>query len=526
MIHAAFIAAMLAVAPPFEADIRAVAALAGEPRIVSAAGITRDESPVLTIENPSAFDPADRRLRVVLVGGPSGDTRAVVDAVRWFKTRAPRAIRQRWVLSALPLAAFDDGDKQSLARWITFQAPDLVVTIGSIPLQTTAPIESIAVPNATAAFAKLLAAPHERSSLHTMMLARVQRDPLAIARLLARRYPETPGISYIPALAWVETLRLAAIDNDTALRAKVFEQTLPWVAGDKPLFTPSPRASAGQAGDRIQLTAVAGTMVFDDLAHSSGLPRRSAPDTENREGLSLSERWATALFDEGAAAAAKEKAPAEPEYGQGWTDDMFMATSVLARSGARPGRGHDMDAAARLLTTYAARLQQPNGLFNHAINGPAPWGRGNGFAALGLVETLTRMPATHPSRARLLDIYRRQMAGVRANQAPDGAWRQIIDEPGAYREETATAMLLSAMARGIRLGWLDTSYRPSVERAWRALAAHVVDDGTMIDVCAGTGAGPTRRYYFDRPAVTGADDRGGAMGLLAAMEMNELRSAR
>ena len=133
------------------------------------------------------------------------------------------------------------------------------------------------------------------------------------------------------------------------------------------------------------------------------------------------------------------------------------------------------------------------------------------------------MPATHPSRARLLDIYRRQMAGVRANQAPDGAWRQIIDEPGAYREETATAMLLGAMARGIRMGWLDPSYRASLDRAWRALAAHIVDDGTLIDVCSGTGAGPTRRYYFDRPAVTGADDRGGAMGLFAAMEMVELR---
>jgi rhamnogalacturonyl hydrolase YesR len=244
---------------------------------------------------------------------------------------------------------------------------------------------------------------------------------------------------------------------------------------------------------------------------------------QTSEGGSLSGERAAALFDEGATAAAKEKTPAEPEYGQGWTDDMFMATAVLARSGARPGRGRDMDAAARLLTAYAARLQQPNGLFNHAINGPAAWGRGNGFAALGLVDALTRMPATHPSRARLLDIYRRQMAGVRANQAPDGAWRQIIDEPGAYREETATAMLLSAMARGIRLGWLDASYRPSVDRAWRALAAHVVDDGTLIDVCTGTGAGPTRRYYFDRPAITGADDRGAAMALLAAMEMVELR---
>jgi rhamnogalacturonyl hydrolase YesR len=234
------------------------------------------------------------------------------------------------------------------------------------------------------------------------------------------------------------------------------------------------------------------------------------------------ELHANAVFEEGVSAAEKEKAPGEPEYGQGWTDDMFMAASVLARSGVRPGHERDMDAAARLLTTYAARLQQPSGLFNHASNGPATWGRGNGFAAFGLIETLSRMSSAHPARRELLEIYRKQMTAVRANQSPDGSWRQIIDEPGAYREETATAMLLMAMARGVRLGWLDASFRPSVDRAWRAVAAHVVDDGTLIDVCSGTGAGPTRRYYFDRPAVTGADDRGGAMALVAAMEMYEI----
>ncbi len=101
-------------------------------------------------------------------------------------------------------------------------------------------------------------------------------------------------------------------------------------------------------------------------------------------------------------------------------------------------------------------------------------------------------------------------------------WREIVDDSAACREETATAMLLAAMARGVRLGWIDRSYLPDVQRAWRALAAHIVEDGTVIDVCASTGAGTTRKYYFDRPAITGADDRGGAMALLAAIEIYEL----
>jgi rhamnogalacturonyl hydrolase YesR len=83
-------------------------------------------------------------------------------------------------------------------------------------------------------------------------------------------------------------------------------------------------------------------------------------------------------------------------------------------------------------------------------------------------------------------------------------------------------MTLSAISQGVQRGGLDESYLPVIARAWRALAAHVAEDGAVVDVCTSTGAGPTRRYYFDRPAISGADDRGGAMALLAAMEMSYL----
>jgi len=484
-----------ALAATLDADLRTIAAIAGEPSRVSAAGIMRDETPILTIENTGALDPSTAKRRLVLVGGLDGDPRgtdAVVAAVRWFKTRAPGAIRQRWTLSAIPSIRNSVEETQALARWLTFQAPDLVVNVGADEPRAPAPLESIHVTGTTASLQQILNRRIERSPLHQELIARVQRDPLAIARLLARRYPETPSISYIPAVAWTETLRLAVITNDESLREKVRQQIQPWMAGEKKLF-----------GDRIQLTAVAGTMIFAELA--------AAGDST-----------ALRLADEAVPLAAARKASGIAEYSQGWTDDMFMAASVLARASVRPNHQAELDTAARLLIDYAARLQQPNGLFNHAIDAPAAWGRGNGFAAFGLMEALTVMPAQHPSRAKLLDIYHRQMDAVRRQQAPDGMWRQIIDEAGAYREETATAMLMTAMARGIRLGWLDRSYLPVVERAWPALAAHVVADGTLVDVCASTGGGTTKRYYFDRPAITGADDRGGAMALRAAMEMYEL----
>ena len=202
---------------------------------------------------------------------------------------------------------------------------------------------------------------------------------------------------------------------------------------------------------------------------------------------------------------------------------MFMMASILARSGRLPGRSGDLDHLATMLISYAKRLQREDGVFVHFTDGRIPWGRGNGFAALGLTEALTSLPATHAARANVLEIYRRHMNGMRAMQAPDGMWRQVVDEPGAYREESVTAMTLAAIARGIRLGWIDAKiYRPVVDRAWRALAAHITEDGAIVDICTGTGSQATLRQYLDRAAISGFDDRGGAMGLLAAIEMYEL----
>ena len=205
---------------------------------------------------------------------------------------------------------------------------------------------------------------------------------------------------------------------------------------------------------------------------------------------------------------------------------MFMAVSVLARVAART-KGDDRYAAAagRLLTTYAEQLQRPDGIFIHAKEGPHAWGRGNGFAAFGLMEALTYLPAASPDRSRVLQSYQSLMKGLIAQQAPDGMWRQVVDEPGSYREFTVTAMVVTAMARGVRLGWLDASYRPIVTRAWQGLLARIAEDGSLMDVCTGTGSGPTKQYYLNRAGVTGADDRGGAMGLTAALEMEELTRA-
>jgi rhamnogalacturonyl hydrolase YesR len=524
--------------PATTSEVERVAALPGEPHHVSAAGVTRTASRLSTLENPGAFESAPQ-LRLVIVADDERAGRAALDAVRWFKTSSPRALRDRWTVSALLLAYANDAtpvqklqfppekgffdhpeqpESRYAWRWATYQAPDVVLELrgGDVLSRGSAPAGSLAaamaggseIGTAPAVFAMVRetdgptllqqilkeSAAARPSELHATLAARVSREPAAIARVLAQRYPQNPIVSYIPSVAWANTLRLADITKDDSLRQKVLLETRPWLSGERPLF-----------GERIALTAAAGTLIYADLA-------------------ARGEEAARSLAVQGAEAAARMAPNGYAQHGQGWTDDMFMAAAILARSGRMPGRGGDLDHLAAFLISYGGRLQREDGIFVHFTDGRVPWGRGNGFAALGQTEALTSLPANHPSRARLLDMYRRHMNGMRAMQAPDGMWRQVVDEPGAYREESVTAMTLTSMARGVRLGWLDETYRPVIDRAWRALAAHITEDGGVVDVCTGTGSGPDRRFYLDRTAINGFDDRGGAMALLAATEMMLLRA--
>src|SRR5262249_32734680 len=152
------------------------------------------------------------------------------------------------------------------------------------------------------------------SALHTAVAQRVSRAPLAVARMLAERYPVESGMNYIPALSWIHTLKLAALTHDESLRAKVLRQGQPWLAGGKPVF-----------GARIQLTAVAGAMVFADLA------RGGEPDSTRQT--------AARLAADGAARSTAEKAPGVALHGSGWSDDMFLGTVVPAHTATPEGLG-------------------------------------------------------------------------------------------------------------------------------------------------------------------------------------------
>jgi hypothetical protein len=546
---------------------RAVAALPGNPSIVAAAGLTRNNERLLSLESAGGLRNPERRL--VIVGGLDGtaeSAQAVLEALQWFKTDAPATLQRTWAITAVPCAnpqgcatespaagrspgrpsggsqVFppEDGfynhdtspESRYLWRWVAFQAPDLVLEVrsgqtlswevsqgagtihldGPRPPRGTlaaemwagtpsglAPVPAVRASTSVADAPRMLQSLLEAatslgpSPLHEALRARAGRTPVEIARVLAERYPSSPSVSYIPAVTWSNTLRLAARLGDDGLVESVRGQMAPFLSGE-----------TATVSEPYRLTNLAGLFAFVDF---SG-PGRS------EEALNIAVSGAEFMFAQSPDAILRSPT--------GWTDDMFMASSLLSRIGALTGDARYGNTVARLLLSYTETLQRPDGLFVHSARGPHPWGRGNGFAILGLTEALMFLPDDWAGRPRVLDIYRSHARALVAHQAPDGMWQQVVDEPGSYREVTVTSMTLVALARGVRLGWLDDTYRSVIDRAWTGIATHIAEDGTVVDASTSTGAGETKQYYLDRTAIFGPDDRGGAMALWAAMEMDEL----
>lgn len=187
-----------------------------------------------------------------------------------------------------------------------------------------------------------------------------------------------------------------------------------------------------------------------------------------------------------------------------WIDDMFMITALQNQAFQATGEQKYLDRAAKEMVVYLDSLQKPNGLFYHAPTAPFYWGRGNGWMAAGMAELLSSLPAKQADRVRIMKGYKEMMASLLKYQAPNGMWRQLIDDAASWEESSSTGMFTYAMITGVKKGWLDAkTYAPAARKAWIALVGCIDANGDVRDVCEGTNKNTSRQFYLDRKRLTG-----------------------
>jgi unsaturated rhamnogalacturonyl hydrolase len=383
-----------------------------------------------------------------------------------------------------------------LWRWTGTHAPDLVLVAGPDPGLTEALSQHVVadvgqIParlvDASTRFLQSLTAPVSASSARQEIARRLARSPRTFAEELARVYGrDFTEPTYIAAMAVISRLRLGEQDDVARLLA-------PYLDGVK-----NSLASPSQS-------SLAAHLLFFEYSRRMGNDRAKA----------LVLRAAAAGFTDSG-----EPREFMPLHG-GWSDSLFMDVPILAKAGALTGDRRYFDMAARHVAFMQQIVLRPDGLYRHQASTEAAWGRGNAFPALGLALTLSEFTRDHPAYPRLLGSFQAHMRTLSRFQDENGMWRNVIDRPGAYPEYSATAMIATAMLRGIRNGWLERRmYQPLVDRAWQAILARTGAEGRLVDVCESTGTrGFTDDDYLHRAALLGRDDRGGGMAMFFATEL-------
>jgi unsaturated rhamnogalacturonyl hydrolase len=149
--------------------------------------------------------------------------------------------------------------------------------------------------------------------------------------------------------------------------------------------------------------------------------------------------------------------------------EIWRSHADVLRPFGSPILGHSHDTGARLIRGHG-------------------WGRGNGWALLGMVDCLAELPEDVPGRTEALAETRELARTLVGLQDGTGFWRTLLEDREAYTEASTAAFFGAAFTKGVRTGILDGGLEllDAADRAWEAMLSRIDDDGSFWGVSACT----------------------------------------
>ena len=135
------------------------------------------------------------------------------------------------------------------------------------------------------------------------------------------------------------------------------------------------------------------------------------------------------------------------------------------------------------------------------------WGRAMGWFVVAIIEILDYLPSDYSHRQEFIDAELSLLNALLKYQDKEtGLWYQVVDKVDDKRnwfETSCSALYTYALAKCMRVGLVDKSYKDILIKAYEGVLSKVSveEDGIFVsDVCIGTGFGDLE-FYFARPTV-------------------------
>lgn len=158
---------------------------------------------------------------------------------------------------------------------------------------------------------------------------------------------------------------------------------------------------------------------------------------------------------------------------------------------------------------------------------PEFWGRSVGWYGTALVDILELINSARGQEDIVQSLKDLVPAITKFQDEKTGLWYQIVDKGDRsdnWLESSCSSLFIYFIAKAIKLGLVDDSYRSVVNKAYDGLIEHMVDvkedAANLKGICIGTSAG-IYDYYVDRPTSEN-DLHGMGAFILASMALHEI----
>lgn len=186
-----------------------------------------------------------------------------------------------------------------------------------------------------------------------------------------------------------------------------------------------------------------------------------------------------------------------------WLDCMHFDPPFYAHlERIDPGQGWGARSVAEVMGYRDLLVDPGTGLYRHfwlEKVGRAytrGWGRGQGWALLGLLDVAELLPEAVEVAAEALRLAR-VMVGY---QLEGGNWWSLVHEPRSGPESSTAAFMATAFYRGMALGLLpESEFAAPAARAFAAMEGNLDAEGNLQGVSAAVYAALVEEHYWHVP---------------------------